>query len=387
MSREDVLIVGAGPAGSVAALLLARAGAMVRLLERSEGPRDKLCGDSLNPGAVDLLRRLGLAREIERHGLPITGMVVTGPGGAVVDGAYPAGVAGRTLKRREFDQFLLEEAVRAGARVETGVTVKGPVGWSGDGPRRVTGVALRTKSGADERRFAPIVIAADGRRSACAVALGLSRQPASPRRWAVGAYFEGVRGLTARGEMHLRFGHYIGVAPLPGGLANACLVCSGGSPAHDLSRPGEALERALRRDPLLAERFQGAVRVGDVRVLGPLAVDAETAGAPGLLLAGDAAGFVDPMTGDGLHVALEGAELAADAALRGLGGGLDAPHEWLTARRRETLGAKLRVNRWLRRLVGSRVALAGATALAELFPSFVQRLVHYAGDVAPHQTR
>ena len=71
---------------------------------------------------------------------------------------------------------------------------------------------------------ARIVIAADGRRSAIAIGRGLSRQPQRPRRWAIGGYFSDVTGMTSLGEMHVRRGHYIGVAPVPGGLTNACLV-------------------------------------------------------------------------------------------------------------------------------------------------------------------
>lgn len=380
-SHDDVLIVGAGPAGSVAALLLARAGARVRIVDRDEFPRDKLCGDSVNPGAMAMLRRLGLAAPVEARGLPMDGMLVTGPGGAAVHGRYGRERVGRSLPRRELDLILVEAAVAAGATLETGVTVRAPVGWGENVRQRVTGVAVRTPGGADERRFATLVLAADGRRSVCAVALGLTRPPRAPRRWAVGAYFEGVTGLGSYGEMHVRAGHYLGVAPVPGGLANGCLVCDGASSEHDLRQPAEALERALGQDHQLAGRFRHATRVTPARVLGPLAVDADAAGAPGLLLAGDAAGFVDPMTGDGMRIAMAGAELAADAALRALSGALDAPHEWLAVERRRLLGRKLHVNRLLRRLVATPLALSGAVATGRLLPAMVQRLVAYAGDV------
>ena len=82
--------------------------------------------------------------------------------------------------------------------------------------------------GATVRLPAAVTIAADGRRSSLAFALGLARQPARPRRWAIGAYYEGVDGLAGIGEMHIRAGHYIGVAPLPGGVANVCLVSPAG---------------------------------------------------------------------------------------------------------------------------------------------------------------
>src|SRR4029077_1735826 len=99
----DVVIVGAGPAGSVAATVLARAGARVRLVDRATFPRDKLCGDTVNPGTLGVLRRLGLADATEAGGLPIDGMRVTGEGGVVIEGRYPDGVCGRALLRRDLD--------------------------------------------------------------------------------------------------------------------------------------------------------------------------------------------------------------------------------------------------------------------------------------------
>src|SRR6185369_4159777 len=112
---DDVLIVGAGPAGAVAATVLARAGARVRLLDRASFPRDKLCGDTVNPGALAELRRLGLAGPVEAAGLRIDGMRVSGPG-ATIDGYYPDGLCGRSLLRRDLDWALLRQAVEAGAQ-------------------------------------------------------------------------------------------------------------------------------------------------------------------------------------------------------------------------------------------------------------------------------
>src|SRR5579862_7588840 len=110
---DDVLIVGAGPAGAVAATLLARAGARVRLLDRADFPRDKLCGDTVNPGALALLRRLGMADALDASGLRIDGMYVTGDGVAI-EGRYPDGLHGRTLARRELDAALVGTAVGTG---------------------------------------------------------------------------------------------------------------------------------------------------------------------------------------------------------------------------------------------------------------------------------
>src|SRR5262245_45205832 len=115
---DDVLIVGAGPAGAVAAIVLARAGARVRLLDRAAFPRDKLCGDTINPGTLVLLRRLGLAAGIEERAVPIDGMIVTGEGGIAVEGRYPREQRGLAISRRDFDAMLLDQAVAAGVAFE-----------------------------------------------------------------------------------------------------------------------------------------------------------------------------------------------------------------------------------------------------------------------------
>src|SRR3954449_7982752 len=103
----DVLIVGGGPAGSVAGAILARAGARVRIVDRAAFPRDKLCGDTVNPGTLARLHALGVGADVERRGLRVDGMIVTGARGVRVDGRYPAGVWGRAILRRDLDWVLL----------------------------------------------------------------------------------------------------------------------------------------------------------------------------------------------------------------------------------------------------------------------------------------
>lgn len=371
----DVLIAGAGPAGAVAATVLARAGARVLVLDRASFPRDKLCGDTINPGALAVLRRLGLDGAASA-GLPIDGMVVTGESGVRIDGRY-GGLHGRALRRRELDEVLVHAAAAAGARIEEGVLVQGPVIATSGGRPIVAGLTIKGRDGRGLRVTAPMVIAADGRYSRVGRALRLSRAARRPRRWAVGAYFDGVRGLTSCGEMHVRAHHYLGVAPLPGGLANACLVTT-----HVTRQPvEELLLTALRNDRQLADRFRAARMVCGAVCIGPLAVECASAGMEGLLLAGDASGFVDPMTGDGLRFAFRGGELAAEEALRSLAhGGRDAHVRLLAARRRE-FARKWRFNRAMRLLVTCPATVRAAAYGAAVSPELLRRAIRYAGDI------
>ncbi len=376
----DVLIAGAGPAGCLAGIVLARAGARVLMIDRARFPRAKLCGDSFNPGALALLRRLGLADYVERHGSPADGMIVTGEGGVQVEARYPRGVRGRLIGRAEFDSWLLEQAVAAGVWFEERTRVTGAL-FAADGDSRVCGLRVERPDGRSALVHAPVTIAADGRRSTLAFSLGLARHPPRPRRWAVGAYFEGVSGMSSFGEMHIRRGHYIGIAALPGGIANACLVAPGlaSLPAHrDL---GRLLAAEMCRDPVLGPRFSSARLASRPMALGPLAVDSARAGAPGLLLAGDAAGFIDPMTGDGLYFAMRGGELAAHAAAMALSGAERSPEHWLAARRAHEFGWKRRFNRGLRSLVGQPWGVGLASRLAAVWPASIRAVVSIAGDV------
>jgi flavin-dependent dehydrogenase len=406
----DVLIVGAGPAGSVAGAILARAGARVRIVDRAAFPRDKLCGDTVNPGTLARLESLDLTAGLDERSLCVHGMRVTGERGVAIEGRYPGGLSGRAITRRDLDWLLLQQAVAAGCQFEPGVAVRRAIVDERGAVRSVSGVMI----GADGRGSsidAPVTIAADGRHSTIAFGLGLAWHPRRPRRWAIGAYFEnflpiGVRiGVGLRsdpspdpspipvgprsdpnptplvfGEMHVRCGHYIGVAPIPGGLTNVCLVKPSGAGDAELGDPAALLTRALAHDPLLRDRAAGARLTGPPVVLGPLAVDVRDGSMDGLLLAGDAAGFIDPMTGDGLRFATHGGELAAAAALQALGHGWVGVHARLAADRRHAFGGKWRFNRALRALVASPRLVDAAALGARLAPGVLHAVIARAGD-------
>jgi flavin-dependent dehydrogenase len=370
---NDVLVVGAGPAGAVAATILARAGAHVQLVDRATFPRPKLCGDTINPGTVATLKRLGLLTG-EGGGIRVSGMTVTGHrgrtgrSGVAVVARYPAGQWGIAVGRDHLDWSLLQQAIAAGVSFDPGVTVTEALLDDASGAPLVAGAMLSTRGAAHPVR-ARVTIAADGRRSRLAFGLGLSRHPARPRRWAVGSYFEQVSGTPTMGEMHIRPTHYIGVAPTPQGLVNACLVAP--APVQGLRDPAALLMRTLLADPILGRRFTGARAVSPPIVLGPLAVEPTGRSVDGLLLAGDAAGFIDPMTGDGMRFAVGGGELAAASALQALEHGWRGVHERHRRATRRHFESKRRFNRLLRLLVSSPAAWA---------PAVVRAIVMHAGD-------
>ena len=383
---QDVVIVGAGPAGAVAAAVLARAGARVRLVDRATFPRDKLCGDTVNPGTLTCLQRLGLHGDLDVRGLRIDGMLVTGEGGVAIDGRYPRGQSGRAILRRELDAMLLQQAIAAGCEVDTGIAVRRAMVDDRGGSPSVTGVMVGAR-GSERAIPARVTIAADGRHSTLAFGLGLARHPAKPRRWAIGAYYEnlmpnGVRHVSdpVVGEMHVRRNCYIGIAPVPGGLTNVCLVRPSSKGDRELADPAALLSRELTRDAMLGDRLACARLVAPPVVLGPLAVDIENAAIDGLLLAGDAAGFIDPMTGDGLRFAVHGAELAALAALQALEHGWAGVHTRLAADRRRAFASKWRFNRALRTLVSSPSAVEAAALGARLAPGLLRAVIARAGD-------
>jgi flavin-dependent dehydrogenase len=289
----------------------------VLVLERAPRPIEKICGEYVGPRAVQDLERLGFGDAL--HGVasrPLHGMAMVAPDGTevVAEFADASGAPrhGLAVARPQLDGALLQEARRRGARVELGETV---VGVELDGATRAVVVRSRTR----EWR-ARLILGADGRFSAVSRALGLAL-PSPSERGVIHAWLRGVTGLCDRGEMHLlRDGSYLGLDPLADGRLNAGLVVDGEVVAQAArAQDGAArLLAAAAASPALARRFAGAEVDGEVRLLAPMRTRVRAVVAERALLVGDAAGFVDPLTGEGIHLAIAGGELAARAATAAL---------------------------------------------------------------------
>lgn len=335
----DVLVVGGGPAGAAAARAATRAGARTLLLERATLPRARTCGEYLCPGAVAALRRSGFGAALgAARAAPLLGIRLFAPSGREVRTRFPAVPGGLSVRRCEFDALLVDAC---GAQVRRGAHV---VGLRRDGP--VTAVRLADGS----EVLASFVVGADGRNGVVARESGL-RLPARSRRATLHAYCSGVRGNAPFGEMHLPGdGTYFGLNPGPDGRVNVTYVT-------DLERlrgesAQEILAAALRGCASLRDRFRDAEPAAGLRVLAPLEVRTRGVAADGVVLAGDAAGFLDPLTGEGIYGALVSGALAGDAAARAaLGAGPAAARAYARSYR-SALGRKRLLNRtfqWLLR--------------------------------------
>jgi len=383
--RREVVVVGAGPAGSAAAALLARHGTDVLLLDAARFPRDKVCGEGVSPEAWPLLERIGAAEAVRRlQPQPLRGMRLVSPDGTSFRGEYPEGRDGFALRRKALDQALVGAARAAGAEVREGVRVIEPLQENG----AVAGVLCEANAVRPAVVRARVVVAADGRRSVIARRLGLLREHPRLRRFAVRGYWHGVLGLEAFGEMHAGGGGYCGIAPLSPDDANVTFVLD----ASEMARAKGDVEGFYRtslaaRWPRVAERLEKALLCEAPRAIGPLALECRAVAARGTVLVGDAAGFYDPFTGEGVTLALRSAELAVQALLPALCSagpvGRLRPYE---RTRRQATRDKFRFNRLLQVPV-RRPALANAIArrLARR-PDLADRLVGIAGDFVPART-
>jgi geranylgeranyl reductase family protein len=382
--RREVVVAGGGPAGSAVACFLAQRGRDVLLLDAARFPRDKVCGESVSPGAWRLLDAMGAAgrvRSLSPH--PLRGMRLVSPDGTAFRGEYRGQERlGFAVRRLALDEALLDTARDAGVEVREGVRVTGLVREGG----LVAGVLTEAGGEAGSSR-ARVTVGADGRRSLVARSLGLLREHPRMRRFAVRGYWEGVEALGDVGEMHVGGGGYCGVAPLSPTLANVAFVLD----RREMTPAGGDLEAFYRdtlrrRWPRLFERLEGGRLAFAPRAIGPLALDSRAITAPGAVLVGDAAGFYDPFTGEGITLALRTADLAAAALDRALGRRASSPLPRLLAYERSHLAAtrdKFRFNRLVQVAVGwPDAANALARRLARR-PDLADRLVSIAGDFAP----
>jgi menaquinone-9 beta-reductase len=355
----DIIIVGAGPGGSTCALSLADSGLRVLLLDRATFPRDKICGDAISGKVLSVLRHLNPALLAQMHLVPAKqptwGIRFVAPSGQQLDiplrlnrqaeALPPAYVSARL----DFDQFLFEAAqqvpeveVRQGVRIQAaGCNQDGA--WVSDGQ-----TTWRAR----------LLIGADGAHSVLARQLTHSQVHPSHHSAGVRLYAQQVQGFHPEHYLELHYlkellPGYLWIFPLPDGRANVGL----GMLTRDLQRSGlnlrQRLPEVLRQHPTLATRFAHATFEGPPQGFGlPLGSLRRPASGARFLLIGDAAGLIDPFTGEGIGNAMITGRMAAAHAREALAEN-DLSAERLAAYDRAAwrkLGSELQLSHQMQRL-------------------------------------
>ncbi len=316
----DVLVVGAGPAGSALAAFLASTGLSVTAVDRAGFPRDKACSEYMSPETVRVLSRLGVVEALECAGAAAPrGTAVTAARGARLHGIFerasqrPFRPTGLALSRRLLDSELVGAARRAGARVLERTTVEELLYDGG----AVAGALVRDAAGLRRGIRARLTVGADGLRSVVARRIG-RRSHGFPRRVAFVAHMAGVRETGPYAELHVRRAGYVGINPIGDDCTNVALVVPARSAARAGGRVKQFFSEMLAEFPPVAGRLAGAEVVRPILTTGPFAAWSGRVIAPGAALVGDAADFFDPFTGEGIYSALRGAELLAETAIDAL---------------------------------------------------------------------
>jgi geranylgeranyl reductase family protein len=338
MQDFDVAIVGAGPAGCSSAITLAQLGYEVVLIDRAIFPREKLCGDFVNPINWSVLQRLHVSDDVlgRRH-VKITRFRITSADGAQATSPLPAAGGrqfGLGLRRYDLDHTLLERAKSLAVTVNEGSQVKKigkhSRGWNLEIERRGERASLRAK----------LLVGADGRNSQLARRLGLI-----PGRQSGFVGFQiqltQVPGVRDSVEIHQFAGGYAGLVRVDEDTVNLGFTVNQSLLGKPVSYPS-LRQNFLSRNPFLRELLASGEPASELRSAWPVYFKARQSFGEGFILVGDAARVTEPVTGQGIFLALRSGQLGAQAIDEALRQGI-CLSQYDRACRAE-FGARLRVN-------------------------------------------
>ena len=382
----DVLILGAGPAGAALARQLALAGFKVVLTDRAAFPRSKPCGEFLSPQCTPYLVALGLPSLLADTGAFAVRGLQLGGFGAQATGHFralpergPHTAIGYGIRREVFDHALVQAAVAAGTqflpRHECVDLVRAEDG-------RVLGAVLRAPDGQPQPHLATWTIGADGVHSRVARWLGVQRRLDWLDQFALAAHFRNVP-VRDTANVQLLKGGFFAATTVDEDLFSVNLVLPRQRLRERTSPDWDAfVADALVDAPELRERLAAGERLRPWRGTGPFAYATTTCTLPGVALVGDAAGYIDPMTGEGIYFALFGARALGDA----LAAALHAPADTEAAMRgyRRTLASELDArklaSKLLQRAVRRPWLVRPFVRLLQRWPGAADLLVTLTGD-------
>jgi len=312
MNRYDVIVIGGGPAGSATALFLAKSGYRVMLLDQATFPRDKVCGEFISPAADAILDDLGVLADIEAtNPVRLKGVAISSYEKTGFAVEYPPGPGSKgpmtslSLPRFVLDQLMMQKVKQAGVEVREAHKVTDFIIED----ETVAGVEGRDASRTSFEFRSRVVVDAGGRNGISLRRFDLKRTHAGSGKIALAAHWAVSKPLPDYCAMHISPPGYTGIAPTGKRQVNVVLVvdknCLQGKDLQDF------YVQTVMKNPLRRSLLDGAEVEEKVRSVDSLAFSVRPPKVGGLMLVGDAAGFIDPFTGEGIYLSLRSAQIAS----------------------------------------------------------------------------
>ena len=322
--RYDVIVIGAGPAGTASAITLGKAGWRVLLLERGRFPRHKLCGEFLTPEARPILARLGVEDRMLAAGSALIGQFnIYSPDGRCLGIPMSWMAPGEALgiSRSSMDQILMDRARESGVEVREGFSVSSNLTIEGE-DRVIEGLEAGQ---AVERLRARVIIDASGRNGAFSREVSqVASRLNGARVFGCKVHLRRVKGMEGLGELYFFGDGYGGLSDIEDNRSNLCFLTTERTLIEARGDRERLIDLTLRTNPAARARLRSAETVGEWHGTGPITYGRQQT-MPGILAVGDSSAFIDPFTGSGMLLALASGELAANVIGRQLVGGQSTP--------------------------------------------------------------
>ena len=386
MDKADVIIIGGGPSGCSAALGLNQLGYRVILCDQAKFPRDKICGEFVSPAADQILDRLGVLRYIEALALKrLKGVAISSYEGEelVIDYPCQPGQVERptslSVPRFELDALFIKQVKRVGVEVreqnkiidflfEDGC-VAGVKGWD----ENKSSFILK----------APLVIDAGGRNSLSLKKFNLKRESSRNTKIAMAAHWKGAQIPDDYCYMHISRPGYTGISRVSEDSANVVLVSDLNS-MHG-QKPDSFYRYAVMKNRLRHKILQNAECLEPVRAVESLGFSVKPIPCGGLMAVGDAMGFIDPFTGEGIYLSLRSSEIAVEIANLALKNS-DVSMEYLKVyekKRKQEFEKKFLLSRILQKIIYNQFFCDKVVKILREKRDLSETLVGVIGDLVP----
>ena len=386
MDKADVIIIGGGPAGCSAALGLNQLGYHVILCDQAKFPRDKICGEFISPAADPILNRLSVLDDIEAlTPKRLKGVAISSYEGEelVIDYPCQPGEIERptslSVPRYELDSLFIEQVRRVGVEIREQNKITDFLFKEGC----VSGVKGWDKNKSSFTLKAPLVIDAGGRNSLSLKKFNLKRESSRNTKMAMAAHWQGAQIPDDYCYMHVSRPGYTGISSVNQDKVNVVLVVDQNSMRGE--KPDSFYGRTVMKNRFRRKILQNAECLESVRAVESLGFSVKPIPCGGLLAVGDAMGFIDPFTGEGIYLSLRSSEIAvqiADLALKNA----DVSLEFLKVyekKRKQEFEKKFLLSRILQKIIYNQFFCDQVVRVLKEKRELAEILVGVIGDLVP----